>query len=85
MLYDEKWNRVLAPTEVPLERWQKLLLDAADVIERRGWTRGRSTSARLKPNSTCRALGRRVRAAPFHCQPRFDDSSSLIESPLRYL
>ena len=35
MLYDPKW----APpaTEVKIEPWQKALLDAADLIEKRGW------------------------------------------------
>lgn len=34
MLYDPKWN-----TEVQLEPWQKLLQDAATLIERKGWVK----------------------------------------------
>lgn len=31
MLYNEKWDRT------GLQAWQKVLLDAADIIETRGW------------------------------------------------
>jgi len=38
MLFDPKWN-IEAPAEIQLEDWQKLLLKAAEVLERDGWIR----------------------------------------------
>lgn len=37
MLFDPKW----APPEIEitLEPWQKILLDAADILEKKGWVR----------------------------------------------
>ena len=38
MLYDPKWE---APVETkPAEPWRRLLLDAANAIEQRGWVQG---------------------------------------------
>jgi hypothetical protein len=36
MLYDPNWK----PTEIVLEDWQKLLLEAAEILETRGWIQG---------------------------------------------
>lgn len=39
MLYDKKWDKeVEAP--VTLEPWQQALLDAANIIRKRGWCQG---------------------------------------------
>jgi|SRR6266550_1945474 len=40
MLSNEKWVYPPVEVEIPLKSWQKLLLDAADIIEKRGWTQG---------------------------------------------
>ncbi len=37
MLYDKKWDREIESTTI--ESWQKVLLDAADLIEHGGWIR----------------------------------------------
>ncbi len=37
MLYDKRWDKLEAAVE--LEPWRQLLLEAADVIEQRGWCR----------------------------------------------
>lgn len=34
MLYDPKWE---TPADIKLEPWQKILLDAADILERGNW------------------------------------------------
>lgn len=36
MLYDPKW----APPEVKVEPWREILKNAAEIIEREGWTQG---------------------------------------------
>jgi hypothetical protein len=41
MLYDPKWTP--PETEIKLEPWQRILLDAATIIEEKGWTRGSYT------------------------------------------
>lgn len=38
MLYDPKWTP--PETEIKLESWQTLLLEAATILETKGWTRG---------------------------------------------
>jgi hypothetical protein len=38
MLYDPKWNEVITPPEIKIEPWQEILLKAAEVIRKRGWT-----------------------------------------------
>lgn len=38
MLFDPNWKP--AETEVQLENWQKILLAAADLIQKRGWCHG---------------------------------------------
>lgn len=43
MLWDPKWQ--VEVTRPALEPWQKVLMDAADVIEKRGWCKGRLESA----------------------------------------
>ena len=37
MLYDKKWVYTFQPT---LKPWQRLLLDAADLLEKYGWCQG---------------------------------------------
>ncbi|SRR5258708_3522115 len=39
MLYDKRWEHTETPAP-SLEPWQKVLLDAADLIERRGLAKG---------------------------------------------
>jgi hypothetical protein len=45
MLYDKRWEETIQTPELPNEPWRKLLLEAADIIEQKGWTQGRLTSA----------------------------------------
>lgn len=41
MLYDPNWKPDTFPTEGPsIEPWQKILLEVADVIKKRGWVTG---------------------------------------------
>lgn len=40
MLYNEKWDKPEIVAPKPLEPWQQLLLDAADLLEQKGWCRG---------------------------------------------
>ena len=42
MLYDPKWE---APTEITLEPWQEILMEAAAILDRDGWVRGAMHSA----------------------------------------
>jgi hypothetical protein len=59
MLYDPGWKPAIAPTEIPpIEPWRQILKDAADVIDKRGWTRGVLSS----PFGVC-AIGA-LRAVP---------------------
>ncbi len=41
MLYDNKRWVLPQVKAKPIKRWQQVLLDAADLIERGGWTKGR--------------------------------------------
>lgn len=48
MLFDPKWKLPETPADIKLEPWQEILLKAADVLEQRGWTRGKfSKSGRV--------------------------------------
>jgi hypothetical protein len=38
MLYDPNWE--LPETEIKIEPWQQILLDAADLIDTKGWIKG---------------------------------------------
>lgn len=41
MLYDKRWEPKIPATTPPKQQpWQKVLLDAADLIEEKGWIRG---------------------------------------------
>lgn len=40
MLYNEKWDKPEIVAPVVLEPWQQLLLDAAALLEKKGWCRG---------------------------------------------
>jgi hypothetical protein len=39
MLYDKKWETQISEPEIENKSWRTLLLQAADAIERDGWTR----------------------------------------------
>jgi hypothetical protein len=45
MLYNQEWDKQL--TEINNEPWRQVLLDAADLIERKGWCQNQAKSTFL--------------------------------------
>lgn len=43
MLYDKKWE-LKVPVKPKLAGWQRVLLNAADLIDQKGWIKGRHKS-----------------------------------------
>jgi hypothetical protein len=62
MLYDKRWDAPLPTTK--LDDWQQLLLDAANILEMRGWVRRHFRS----PDGFC-AVGSMREAAGFYLPP----------------
>jgi len=76
VLYDPKWN----PVEVKLEPWQKILLKAADLLERQGWCQEKLTDR--GSHCTIGALQRVAFGTALSSE--WDKLSSLVRDSINY-